>query len=91
MNAPNVVSPDRLIVGLRRRGEERAKADVVGAFHHRGSRLRQAVGRFPEPASALHDFARGVDGEIVLAEMEAFERNLTGDFQMIVDDQRNAR
>ena len=91
MNAPNVVGPDRLIFGLGRRGKERAKADVVGAFRHRGNRLGQGMGRFPDPAIAFHDLARGGDRKIVLAEMQAFERNIAGDFRMIVDNQGDAR
>src|SRR4029450_6902398 len=42
----DIFGSDRLIIGFRRRREDRAEADVIGAFTLRFSGLLEAVGRF---------------------------------------------
>ena len=92
MDAADFVEADRRVIGFRRRGEERAEADVIRAFRLRGDGLRDAVGRFADPAIfSPNDLARGRNREIVLAEVQPFERKIARDFGMVVDDQRDAR
>ena len=91
MHLADLFDSDRRVVGLGRSGEERSEANVVGTFRDGVRRLREAVSRFPDPAIAAYDCPRGGDREVVLAEVQTFQRHIPRDFGMIVDDQRHTR
>src|ERR1700704_1685993 len=48
VNTLDIGKTDWPVVGLRRRGEDRAEADVICAFALRGDGLFEAVGRFTD-------------------------------------------
>ena len=91
VHAADFFDADGGVVRFCGRGEERAEADVIRAFRLRRDGLRDAMGRFAEPAIfASDDLARRGDGEIVLAEVHAFHREVARDCGAVVDDERHA-
>jgi len=56
-----------------------------------GDRLVDAVSGFSHPQISARLFSHELDRIVVLPDVNAFHRNLSGDLSMIVRDERNGR
>jgi hypothetical protein len=90
MDAGYIIQTDWRIIRLCRRCEDRAEADVIGAFVERADRLVDAVRRSSDSALRPDNFSRLRNRQIVLPQMHAFGANRLRDLRMIVNDERHA-
>ena len=91
VNVSDLVQSDRRVIGLCRRGKERAEADVVSAFVESADLPGRRCGSIFRPDNLGPAISRAsAIGRIVLPDVNPFRRHDARDLGMIVDDQRNS-
>lgn len=75
---------------LGRRRKNRAEPDVIRAVGSSRARLRQAVGRNADKSFPPKQDPGGVDGQVILAEVNAVRVYRFRDIRMVVDDEYSA-
>jgi hypothetical protein len=70
--------------------EDWADSDVVGSRRARGFELRDVVRRYADPERRFARGARGVDGQVFLADVNSSSTGKRGNVRSIVDNDANA-
>lgn len=76
-----------MVIGFGGGGEERAEADAVGSFCEGGVGLGETVGGFADEDAWACELAGGGDGEVVLADVGAFDAGGASGFRVVIDDE----
>lgn len=88
VDAADVVEADGGVIGLGRRGEERAEADVI-RLGGASEGLGDGVGGFPDDGAGSGKLAGLGDGEVVLADVCAGGAGAFDEFGVVVEDEGN--
>src|SRR5450631_3610890 len=91
MDAFDVSETDRLVIWLRRCGEDWTEADVIGALALCSDSLREAVRGLANDHISSRFLADNGNLIVILADVHAFYRNAARNFGVIVHDQRYGR
>ena len=87
VDGADVEGADGEVVWFGGGGEERAEADAVCAFSEGGLGLGEAVGGFSDEDAWACELPGFGDGEVVLADVGAFDACGASGFRVVIDDE----